>query len=45
MSSPELTEAAQQLAGCWSRFERILADCRRALAEGDWVLLNDEAGE
>lgn len=45
MSAPELTPAAQQLADCWTRLQAVHAACTEALHAGDWVLLNDEAGE
>jgi hypothetical protein len=45
MSSPDLTPAAQQLANAWARTLDYVGRCQRAIEEGNWVHLNDEAGE
>jgi hypothetical protein len=44
MSSPDLTPAAQQLADAWARTLDYVGRCQRAIEEGNWVFLNDEAG-
>lgn len=45
MDSPDLTPAAQQLADCWARTLDQVGRCQQAIEQGDWVHLNDEAGE
>lgn len=45
MASTDLTPAAQQLAHCWARTLDQVARCQQAIDNGDWVYLNDEAGE
>lgn len=45
MSSPDLTPAARQLADCWARTLDYVGRCQRAIEEGNWVYLNDEAGQ
>lgn len=45
MDSPDLTPAARQLADCWARTLDYVGRCQRAIEEGNWPLLDDEAGE
>lgn len=45
MDSPDLTPAAQHLASAWARTLDQVDRCQRAIEEGNWVYLNDEAGE
>lgn len=45
MDSPDLTPAARQLADCWARTLDYVGRCQRAIEEGNWVYLDDEAGE
>lgn len=44
-SEPDLTPAAQHLAERWARLQDVIGRCTRAIEEGNWVYLNDEAGE
>ncbi len=45
MNSPDLTPAAHHLADTWARTLDYIGRCQRALEEGNWVYLNDEAGQ
>ncbi|MFB7664915.1 hypothetical protein ACFC1R_13330 [Kitasatospora sp. NPDC056138] len=40
-----LTPAARNLADCYARLLDLVERCTRAVRDGDWVYLNDEAGE
>lgn len=40
-----LTAAAQRLADCWARTLDQVDRCQQAIEQGDWVHLNDQAGE
>ncbi|MDH6130346.1 hypothetical protein [Kitasatospora sp. GP82] len=42
---PQLTPAARTLAHCYARLLDLVERCTQAVHAGDWVLLNDEAGE
>lgn len=45
MASTDLTPAAQQLAHCWARTLNQVDRCQQAIQDGDWVYLNDQAGQ
>jgi hypothetical protein len=44
MNSPGLTPAARQLANCWARTLDYVGRCQRAVEEGNWPYLAEEAG-